>query len=167
MQVNIDIFSKSSDFFTSAVTPSRRHAVQSKTKRYLVTFCGIIPIKCAFIWICESFFVTLQVNRKQDATFVSGVIGGGNWKQNEEGAYKKSQTDDPINIASDPINAFSDPITEQLYRAILKDASLNYAEYATMIGVSEATVKRRLGELKKAGVIIRIGSNKTGHWQVK
>ena len=82
-------------------------------------------------------------------------------------AYKKSQTDDPINIASDPINAFSDPITEQLYRAILKDASLNYAEYATMIGVSEATVKRRLGELKKAGVIIRIGSNKTGHWQVK
>jgi DNA-binding Lrp family transcriptional regulator len=49
----------------------------------------------------------------------------------------------------------------------LKDASLNYAEYATMIGVSEATVKRRLGELKKAGVIIRIGSNKTGHWQVK
>ena len=100
------------------------------------------------------------MNRKQDATFVSGVIGGGNWKQNEEGAYKKSQTDDPINIASDPI-------TEQLYRAILKDASLNYAEYATMIGVSEATVKRRLGELKKAGVIIRIGSNKTGHWQVK
>ena len=107
------------------------------------------------------------MNRKQDATFVSGVIGGGNWKQNEEGAYKKSQTDDPINIASDPINAFSDPITEQLYRAILKDASLNYAEYATMIGVSEATVKRRLGELKKAGVIIRIGSNKTGHLQVK
>ena len=100
------------------------------------------------------------MNRKQDATFVSGVIEGGNWKQNEEGAYKKSQTDDPI-------NAFSDPITEQLYRAILKDASLNYAEYATMIGVSEATVKRRLGELKKAGVIIRIGSNKTGHWQVK
>jgi len=147
------------------------------------------------------------VNRKQDATFVSGVIGGGNREDKAEyiqalvdvreqeslepfrefmleehirniskeiEAYKKSQTDDPINIASDPINitsdpinAFSDPITEQLYRAILKDASLNYAEYATMIGVSEATVKRRLGELKKAGVIIRIGSNKTGHWQVK
>ena len=80
MQVNIDIFSKSSDFFTSAVTPSRRHAVQSKTKRYLVTFCGIIQINHAFIWICESFFVTLQVNRKQDDTFVSGVDGGGNWK---------------------------------------------------------------------------------------
>ena len=140
------------------------------------------------------------MNRKQDATFVSGVIGGCIREDKAEyiqalvdareqeslepfrefmleehirniskeiEAYKKSQTDDPINIASDPINAFSDPITEQLYRAILKDASLNYAEYATMIGVSEATVKRRLGELKKAGVIIRIGSNKTGHWQVK
>ena len=30
MQVNIDIFSKLSDFFTSAVTPSHRHAVTFK-----------------------------------------------------------------------------------------------------------------------------------------
>ena len=73
--------------------------------------------------------------------------------------YKKSQSDDPI-------NDISDPITEQLYKAVVQNGTLNYAEYATMIGVSEATVKRRLGELKKRGFIVRVGSNKTGHWEI-
>ena len=79
--------------------------------------------------------------------------------------YKKSQEDDPIKAVSDPIKSFSDPIKERLYQAVLKDGALNYAEYAAIIGASEATVKRRLGELKKDGFIIRVGSNKTGHWE--
>ena len=81
-------------------------------------------------------------------------------------AFKKSQAEDPIKAVSDPINLFDDPIKQQLYQAVLQDGTLNYAEYAARIGVSEATVKRRLGELKKDGVIIRVGSNKTGHWEV-
>lgn len=81
--------------------------------------------------------------------------------------YKKSQDFDPINTTFDPIKSFSDPITDRLYNEILLDNSLNYSEYANRMGVSEATVKRRLGELKKDGVIIRVGSNKTGHWEIK
>ena len=86
--------------------------------------------------------------------------------------YKKSQEDDPIKAVSDPIKAVSDPIKfifdpmkERLYQAVVQDGTLNYAEYAAIIGASEATVKRRLGELKKDGFIIRVGSNKTGHWE--
>ena len=74
-------------------------------------------------------------------------------------AYKKSQTADLIKSASDLINI-------RLYKAIQEDNSLNYAEYGALLGVSEATVKRRLGELRKAGMIMRVGSNKTGHWEV-
>ena len=88
-------------------------------------------------------------------------------------AYKKSQEDDPIKVVSDPIKVvsdpiktFSDPIKDRLYQAVLQDGTLNYAEYAAIVGASEATVKRRLGELKKEGVIIRVGSNKTGHWEI-
>ena len=88
-------------------------------------------------------------------------------------AFKKSLSSDPINIASDsinatfdPINRFTDPITEQLYQAIMKDGTLSYAAYGEQIGVSEATIKRRLGELKKAGLIVRVGANKGGHWEV-
>ena len=80
--------------------------------------------------------------------------------------YKKSQDDDPIKVTPDPIKLFSDPIKDRLYQAVLQDGTLNYAEYAAIVGASEATVKRRLGELKKEGAIIRVGSNKTGHWEI-
>ena len=73
---------------------------------------------------------------------------------------------DPIKVTPDPIKSFSDPIKGRLYQAVLQDGTLNYAEYAASVGTSEATVKRRLGELKKDGIIIRVGSNKTGHWEV-
>ena len=48
----------------------------------------------------------------------------------------------------------------------MQDGTLSYAAYGEQIGVSEATIKRRLGELKKAGLIIRVGANKGGHWEV-
>ncbi|MBR5664740.1 MAG: winged helix-turn-helix domain-containing protein, partial [Bacteroidales bacterium] len=54
----------------------------------------------------------------------------------------------------------------RLYQAVIQDGSLNYAGYAALIGISEATVKRRLNELKKEGFIVRIGSKKTGHWEI-
>ena len=89
-------------------------------------------------------------------------------------AYKKSQdadlirpATDPINMIPDPIKEISaDPITARLYQAIQENNKLNYAEYGALLGVSEATVKRRLGKLRKAGMIVRVGSNKTGHWEV-
>ena len=79
--------------------------------------------------------------------------------------YIKSQVADPIKPDADPINIFTDPISERLYQAILQDNNLNYSGYAALLGVSEATVKRRLADLKKAGVIVRVGSNKTGRWE--
>lgn len=89
-------------------------------------------------------------------------------------AYNKSQAVDLIKPISDPINNISDlitdvladPITERLYMAIQENNSLNYAEYGAVIGVSEATIKRRLGELRRAGIIVRMGSNKSGYWEV-
>lgn len=71
-----------------------------------------------------------------------------------------------MNANSDPINSFADPITEQLYQAIMNDGTLSYAAYGELIGVSDATIKRRLGELKKSGLIVRVGANKNGHWEV-
>lgn len=80
--------------------------------------------------------------------------------------FNKSQMIDPINTHSDPINTFVDPIKQKLYQAIIENGSLNYAGYAVVVGVSEATVKRRLGELKESGIITRVGSNKNGHWEI-
>jgi len=87
--------------------------------------------------------------------------------RNEIEKFKKSQAFDPINTGFDPIKSFPDPITDRLYKEVLSNNSLNYSEYAKLLGVSEATVKRRIGELKKEGVIVRVGSKKTGHWEIK
>ena len=38
--------------------------------------------------------------------------------------------------------------------------------YAQKLGVSSATIKRHIGELKNSGKIIRKGSNKTGYWEI-
>lgn len=72
----------------------------------------------------------------------------------------KSQT-------ADLIKPVSDSITERLYQAIIKNNKLNYAEYGALLGVS-ATIKCRLGELKlrEARMIVRVGSNKSGYWEV-
>ena len=84
----------------------------------------------------------------------------------EIAAYKKSLEFDPINDTADLISPSLDPISRQLYQAILHDNGKSYAGYALELGVSEATVKRHLGKLKESGLIVRTGSNKTGHWEV-
>ena len=81
-------------------------------------------------------------------------------------AFRRSHDSDPIKATSDPIKVTSDPIKQKLLQAILQDNSLNYAAYGAIVGVSEATVKRRLNEMKRDGQLLRIGSNKTGHWEV-
>ncbi|MBO7111371.1 MAG: Fic family protein [Bacteroidaceae bacterium] len=81
--------------------------------------------------------------------------------------YRKSQSFDPIKSISEPAAPYLDPITDKLFQAIKQDNTLNYDGYATLLGVSPATIKRRLSKLRATGAIVRIGSKKTGKWQIK
>lgn len=65
--------------------------------------------------------------------------------------------------ACDPIK--SDLIND-LLNALVEDPAATYDELAAKLGVSPATVKRRLADLKKAGAITREGSKKAGIWKV-
>ena len=53
-----------------------------------------------------------------------------------------------------------------LLNALAETPAATYDELAAKLGVSPATVKRRLADLKKAGTIIREGSKKAGTWKV-
>ncbi len=86
--------------------------------------------------------------------------------QGEYNIYSTAIEDSTKSQTADLIKPVSDSITELLYQAIIKNNKLIYAEYGTLLGVSEATIKRRLGELRKAGMIVRMGSNKSGYWEV-
>jgi len=74
---------------------------------------------------------------------------------------------DPVN---DPVKAKNDPVNEPVKSKILRHLKQNpkaiYSELANKTGFSKATIKRHIQELKKSGIIDRIGSDKTGYWKI-
>ena len=72
------------------------------------------------------------------------------------GVKGSATTGDPIK--TDLIN--------DLLNAITDKPAATYDELAAKLGVSPATIKRRLADLKKAGTIERVGSKKAGIWKV-
>ena len=74
--------------------------------------------------------------------------------------------DVPINV---PINVpvkIAD-IADRVLAALTEDPGATAVQMAEQFGVTDKTVKRALASLKAAGLIERVGSNKTGHWAVK
>jgi Fic family protein len=57
-------------------------------------------------------------------------------------------------------------LINDLLNALAETPAATYDELAAKLGVSPATVKRRLADLKKAGTITREGSKKAGTWKV-
>lgn len=54
----------------------------------------------------------------------------------------------------------------QLLNTLETEPRADYAALARILDVSPATVKRNIQKLKKMGVLKRIGSRKTGYWEV-
>ena len=74
-------------------------------------------------------------------------------------------SNDPVN---DPIN---DPINlterqKMILRMFLEEKNLSRERLCEKTGLSNATAKREIAFLKKAGYLERVGSLKTGHWIV-
>ena len=74
-------------------------------------------------------------------------------------------SNDPVN---DPIN---DPINlterqKMILRMFSEEKNLSRERLCEKTGLSDATAKREIAFLKKAGYLERVGSLKTGHWIV-
>ena len=55
---------------------------------------------------------------------------------------------------------------QTIFNLIQNSTNITKSEMATRIGKSEKTVQRIISSLMKKGVIVREGSNRTGHWKV-
>jgi len=75
---------------------------------------------------------------------------------------EKGQTESQSDLINDLLTEHDD-----LIKVILENPKSNYQQFANRIGVSEATIKRHIQKLKEAGILFRIGSKKTGSWEVK
>lgn len=63
------------------------------------------------------------------------------------------------------LSGHADRINDLLI-ALNAEPSADYASLASRLGVSEATVKRNIQKLKQQNRIRRVGSKKTGHWEI-
>ena len=81
--------------------------------------------------------------------------------------------DEPINLANEPTNDKNEPINSKnepinlVFNAISENPYISKELIAEKIGKSRSTVTRVLATLQKSGVIIRVGANKNGYWQIK
>jgi len=60
-------------------------------------------------------------------------------------------------------------LTEQeqlIYNLLDSNIGISKAELALRIGKSEKTIQRIVNDLIEKKLIVRVGSNKTGHWEV-
>ena len=78
---------------------------------------------------------------------------------------------DPVKAKNDPVNdPVNDSVNDSVRRNILQhlkqNPKANYSDIADKTGYSAATIKRHIQNLKKTGIIERIGSDKTGYWKI-
>ena len=84
---------------------------------------------------------------------------------------KNDRKDDTANVAVNDTARLSQLTERQrkIYDAIKNvpvNVPVNVPNLASMLGVSEKTIKRDIAVMQSAGLIKRVGSDKTGHWEV-
>ena len=56
--------------------------------------------------------------------------------------------------------------TWDVYKILKSNHSSSAEEIGIALGISSRMVRKHIASLREAGIIVRIGSNKTGHWEV-
>ena len=143
-EVNNDLFAENSWYFRNALVRANYEDLSKgihKTEKFFLRFLSNLLFK-------ENY---LLKNREMHVQFVEPVNDLVN-KQN-----------DPVKAGNDLVN---DPVKANILQQLRQNPNANYAELAEKTGYSAATIKRHIQELKKLGLIERIGSDKTGHWKI-
>jgi len=73
---------------------------------------------------------------------------------------------DAIKMRGAPIKASLSDLQVQLLDLIRSNRNVSYDELAGMTQKDRSTVMRNIGKLKVAGILRRMGSKKTGYWEV-
>lgn len=139
-KVNNDLFAEHSWYFRNALVRANYEDLSkgiNKTEKYLFQF---------LLNLLKNENYSLK-NRELHVQYIDPV----------------NLTNDPVKVVIDPVN---DPVKVQILQQLRQKQNANYTEIAEKTGYSNATIKRHIQELKKLGLIERIGSDKTGYWKI-
>ena len=110
-----------------------------------------------------------------DRFFANLLLGEKNILRNRD-LQVSLKTDDPVNDTikanvpvNVPVNNLSKTPTTQIkvLSLLTENPHATAQQMAAILSLTDKTIKRALSALKTAGLIERIGSDKTGHWHVK
>ena len=87
------------------------------------------------------------------------VLGQNNTLKNREMQIK-------IGTANTPVGTASGTVKDAVFDLIKNNNSITATEISEHLGMSLRTVKRKIKDLKDNGYIKRVGSDKTGSWEV-
>jgi predicted HTH transcriptional regulator len=68
-----------------------------------------------------------------------------------------------VDPASGTVN---DTVNGTVFSLIRQDTSITAVDISERLGISLRTVRRQIKALKEQGLIERIGSDKSGHWNI-
>ena len=100
-------------------------------------------------------------DRLTAAAIANGLLMEGGEKPSQKRSQKRSQFDPKTSIPT-----FPTPVVENVYQALKLHRKAKYAWLADNLGVSEATVKRAIADLKNLGYINSEHSKIKGEWQL-
>ena len=61
---------------------------------------------------------------------------------------------------------FSDAVWE-VYALVKRKPTITLKELGYALGISDRMVRKHISTLRDAGLLVRVGSNKTGYWEVR
>lgn len=68
---------------------------------------------------------------------------------------------------NDTLNDTVNDTVNLILKLIKENPFISYDEIAKLLKKSRATISRNIAELKKQGILERVGSDKNGKWQIK
>jgi len=76
---------------------------------------------------------------------------------------RKAVADVPVNV---PVNVSVSAVQQKVLILLRANPRITSQKIAHTLGLTDRTIKRALKALREAGVIKRVGSDKTGHWEI-
>ena len=121
----------------------------------------------------DIFRITVPLDDSYSFDFIDEPQKAGNEPQKVGNEPQKAGNEpqkvgnEPQKIGDEPQKAVRQHRLERIIEIILDNPHITRTELSSLLGVSEATIKRDLSELNKRGKIEYIGSSKAGKWVVK
>lgn len=71
-----------------------------------------------------------------------------------------------LNVGIDEPKNERNELERNILKLIQEDNCISQKRIQAKLGVSLITIRRKMAELQKNGVIVRIGSNRNGYWEI-